>query len=167
MANYVATPMMSFGESVKTCFKKYVNFKGRARRSEYWWFALLNYILSIAIYGLTMWKMGVKATLEGQVGEAFLDAEKMKALEEQAASCDSIFFPCAAILGILMLIMLLPSLAVLTRRLHDKGKSGWMIWLMIIPIVNFVMGIVIFIWTILDGSQEPNKYGPSPKYVEE
>ena len=39
-----ALPMMSFVESVTTCFKKYVTFKGRARRSEYWWFAILNYI---------------------------------------------------------------------------------------------------------------------------
>ena len=38
----IPTPMMSFGESVKTCFQKYVTFKGRARRSEYWWFWLLN-----------------------------------------------------------------------------------------------------------------------------
>ena len=37
----IPTPMMSFGESVKTCFQKYVTFKGRARRSEYWWFCLL------------------------------------------------------------------------------------------------------------------------------
>lgn len=40
----IPTPMMSFGESVKTCFQKYVTFKGRARRSEYWWFWLLNLI---------------------------------------------------------------------------------------------------------------------------
>ena len=43
----IPTPMMSFGESVKTCFQKYVTFKGRARRSEYWWFCLLNFIVSI------------------------------------------------------------------------------------------------------------------------
>lgn len=43
----IPTPMMSFGESVKTCFQKYVTFKGRARRSEYWWFWLLNLIVSI------------------------------------------------------------------------------------------------------------------------
>lgn len=43
----IPTPMMSFGESVKTCFQKYVTFKGRARRSEYWWFCLLNCIVSI------------------------------------------------------------------------------------------------------------------------
>ena len=43
----IPTPMMSFGESVKTCFQKYVTLKGRARRSEYWWFCLLNFIVSI------------------------------------------------------------------------------------------------------------------------
>ena len=40
-------PMMSFGKAVATCLKKYANFKGRARRSEYWWFWLLTYIPSV------------------------------------------------------------------------------------------------------------------------
>lgn len=48
----IPTPMMSFGESVKTCFQKYVTFKGRARRSEYWWFRLLNLIVSIVTFVL-------------------------------------------------------------------------------------------------------------------
>lgn len=48
----IPTPMMSFGESVKTCFQKYVTFKGRARRSEYWWFCLLNLIVSIVTFVL-------------------------------------------------------------------------------------------------------------------
>lgn len=42
----IPTPMMSFGASVKTCFQKYVTFKGRARRSEYWWFCLLYFFVS-------------------------------------------------------------------------------------------------------------------------
>lgn len=167
MGNFVATPQMSFGESVKTCFKKYVDFSGRARRSEYWWFALLNYILYIAMYALTSWKLGVKAAVEAQAYEAVFDDTKMKELMAQAESCDAIFFPCAIILGILLLALLLPSLAALTRRIHDKGKSGWLVFLLIIPFVNFVMGIVFFIWTILDGDKEPNKYGPSPKYIEQ
>lgn len=52
----IPTPMMSFGESVKTCFQKYVTFKGRARRSEYWWFCLLNLIVSIVTsYSTIRW----------------------------------------------------------------------------------------------------------------
>lgn len=51
----IPTPMMSFGESVKTCFQKYVTFKGRARRSEYWWFCLLNFIVSIVTLVLDRW----------------------------------------------------------------------------------------------------------------
>lgn len=41
-----------------------------------------------------------------------------------------------------------------------------MIWLLIIPVVNFVMAIVIFIWSIMDSKPEDNKYGPSPKFVD-
>lgn len=36
---------MTFGQSIKTCFSKYVTFSGRASRSEYWWFALLSFIV--------------------------------------------------------------------------------------------------------------------------
>ena len=67
MANVIATPMMSFGEAIKTCFKKYATFSGRARRSEYWWFALFTHILSsIPLYALITWKVGVKSDLEAQ-----------------------------------------------------------------------------------------------------
>ena len=38
---------MTFGQSIKTCFSKYVTFSGRATRSEYWWFALLCFIVGI------------------------------------------------------------------------------------------------------------------------
>lgn len=161
-----ALPMMSFIQSITTCFKKYVTFKGRARRSEYWWFAILNYIPSIAISYLFSWKLEQRSELESQISGALFDQEKQDAILAQASAVDSTFTTWACILGIIMLLLLLPSLAALTRRLHDTGRSGWMIWLLIIPVVNFVMAIVIFIWTILDSKPEDNKYGPSPKYVD-
>ena len=46
MEKVIQTPSMSFGEALKTCFKKYANFSGRARRSEFWWFSVLGWILS-------------------------------------------------------------------------------------------------------------------------
>ena len=47
---------MSFTESVKTCFNKYVTFKGRATRSEYWWFTLGAYVL-IALVSLLIFAL--------------------------------------------------------------------------------------------------------------
>ena len=58
------------------------------------------------------------------------------------------------------LAILLPTLAVLVRRLHDIGMSGW--WILI-GLVPFVGGIAVFVFTVLPGNQGPNKYGDDPK----
>lgn len=103
----ISTPMMSFGESVKTCFQKYVTFKGRARRSEYWWFWLLNLIVSIVTLVL-----------------------------DYKLDMINIEFGIGALSGLYTLIVFLPSLAVSVRRLHDTGHSGWLYLLIIIPILG-------------------------------
>ena len=60
-----ARPMMGFGEAIKTCFRKYVDFKGRARRPEYWWWTLFNVLLSIPL-------ALVDVAIEGAGGPAVL-----------------------------------------------------------------------------------------------
>ena len=62
-----ALPMMSFSQSVATCFKKYVCFKGRARRSEYWWFWILPYVVSAGCSYLFKWKLDQRSELESQI----------------------------------------------------------------------------------------------------
>lgn len=68
------------------------------------------------------------------------------------------------LLGIVMiiyvLIVFIPSLAVTVRRLHDTGKSGWYILLNLIP---YVGGLIIFIFTVMDSEPGENKWGPNPK----
>ena len=63
--------------------------------------------------------------------------------------------------GLIGLALLLPTLAVTVRRLHDTGRSGWWALLNIIPFVN----LVVFVFTILDSQPTSNKWGPSPKDV--
>ncbi|MCM3702821.1 DUF805 domain-containing protein [Paenibacillus macerans] len=107
--------------------KNYVGFQGRARRKEFWMFALFNYI---AVFVLVL----VGSFIHSSVG---------------------------MILGyIYMLAVLLPSLAVGVRRLHDIGKSGWMILLGLIP---FVGPIIILVFNCLDSEPGDNQYGPNPK----
>lgn len=62
--------------------------------------------------------------------------------------------------GIYGLAVLIPSLAVSVRRLHDVGKSGWMILICLIPLVG---AIWLFVLTVLDSDPGANKYGPNPK----
>lgn len=119
-----ATSSISPIEAIVTCFQKYTTFEGRARRSEYWWFALLDFIIGL-IVGLMQ-----------QGGMAILG-------------------------GLINLALVLPSLAVAVRRLHDIGKSGWNILWQLVPIVNIVL---IFVWYIRDSDQGTNAYGVSPKY---
>lgn len=157
-------PSMSFGESVKTCFSKYANFNGRARRSEFWWFYLLNVILGACTTAVLQWKMSVRAAVEAQLGEALFDQEKMDALMAQAKACDDKFFPIMCVIGVLTLILLLPTLAAWARRLHDVGKSGWLI---LCIFACGVGGLIPLILAIPDGKPGENQYGPSPKYIPE
>ena len=140
----IPTPMMSFGESVKTCFQKYVTFKGRARRSEYWWFCLLNFIVSIVTLVLD-YQMD---TINIEVGLGALSG----------------LYTLIVMNEIGTLIVFLPGLAVSVRRLHDTGHSGWLYLLIIIPILGSLFLLYFF---VSDSAPEENRYGKSPKYAQE
>lgn len=58
--------------------------------------------------------------------------------------------------------IIIPSLAVGVRRLHDIGRSGWWLLLNLIPVVGT---IILIIWFCKDSAPDGNQYGPSPKYV--
>ena len=118
---------MSFAEAVKSVFSQYVNFQGRSRRSEYWYFCLFSFIVSTILSVL------------GQV------------------TGNNIFNTIAGIFGI---AILLPSLGVAVRRLHDIGKSGWFVLINLIPVIG---SIILIIWYVKDSEPGDNKYGPNPK----
>lgn len=119
---------MTFGESIRTCFKKYADFSGRASLSEYWWFYLLSFILG-CVFGFP--------TLLGNSGFSF----------------GMIF---SSIIG---LAIFLPSLAVMVRRLHDTGKSGWWILISLIPFVGW---IILIIFLLKPSEPYENRYGIPP-----
>ncbi len=113
--------------------RKYAVFSGRARRKEYWCFALF-YLVLYLISGVidlvlgSIWRPG-----EAEIGVL------------------------ALLLGI---ALFLPSLAVAVRRLHDTDRSGWWVLIAFIPIVGV---IVLLVFLILDGTRGENRYGPDPK----
>ncbi len=61
------------------------------------------------------------------------------------------------------LLMLLPALAVSSRRMHDIGKSGWMILLNFIPLIGQIW---FFVLAVTDSNPGTNKYGPNPKAIQ-
>lgn len=112
MQNLKVLPQVSFGEAVKTCFSKYVTFTGRARRSEYWYFALFYFIIYIIA--------------------CIIDTVISLSSDE----------PTLIFKSLVCLAFILPSLAVFFRRLHDIGKSGWWWLLGLIPIIGTIILIV-------------------------
>jgi len=129
---------MSFGAAVQSFFANYVNFKGRARRSEYWFITLFLVITNL---GATI--------VDGAVFASDLD--------------DFLLAGGWGPVGILWtLAVFLPSLAVLVRRLHDTDKSASWILILLVPFAGF---IVVFIFTVLDSTPGENRFGSSPKAV--
>lgn len=133
---------MSFVTAVKTCVRRYADFTGRARRSEYWWFylAYVLVVLVIAIAG------GIVAAVVGSVNET-------------AGSAVGLLV--TILYFIVALALILPTLAVGARRLHDTGRSGWWLLLALVPLG----GIVLLVFWVLDSSPGTNRFGPSPKDV--
>lgn len=116
----------------KVVFENYANFKGRARRSEYWYYTLATIIISILLAIVDFF-------LSGIIGTA----------------------PETGILrGIYSLLVFIPGLAVMVRRLHDVGKSGWFFLVVFIPLAGAIWLLVVL---ATEGNQGPNQYGPDPK----
>lgn len=118
--------------------KKYAVFSGRARRAEYWYFVLFNAVVSI-ILSILGKAIGVFNMTIGTVGNEI--------------NILSIIYSLA---------VLVPGLAVAVRRLHDVGKSGWMVLINLIPLIGQIWILVLM---IKDSTPGENEYGSNPKNI--
>ncbi|GAB5401344.1 MAG: DUF805 domain-containing protein [Aureisphaera sp.] len=123
----------------KVFIKNYANFEGRARRSEYWYYVLVNILIMIIPIVLMFTGIG---TYDGD---------------------SPLYYIGLALVVLFGLASFIPSIAVAVRRLHDTGKSGWWYLIGIIPVVSYIGGIVLFVFYCIDGDKGPNQYGPDPK----
>lgn len=133
----------------KTCLQNYVNFKGRARRREYWMFLLVNFIVYM-LFSMTIYLLSKElgTMTEDLLGDGM---DMMTAY---------IYLGVSAVLLLYSLAMVIPGFAVLFRRLHDIGKSGAWILIGLVPIAGFII-LIVFLAT--DSQAGENKYGPNPK----
>ena len=122
--------VVSFPDAIRSAFSQYATFRGRARRSEYWWFSLFLLLVGI-----------VASVLDSALGVDFEGSGGPVSL-------------------LVNLAVLLPSLAVAVRRLHDIDRTGWWLLLALIPIVGW---IVLLVFALQNGTPGPNRFGPSPK----
>lgn len=132
---------------VNAITRNYANFSGRARRREYWMFTLINTVililLQIPLLGVTA---ALGATSETGAPPALGGATLVFAL----------------LLLLYVLAVLVPSIAVTVRRLHDSGKTGWLYLLNLIPLGS----LVVLVFCVMDSEPGTNKWGPNPKGAE-
>ena len=125
------------GDAVKRFFKKYATFSGRASRSEYWWWMLVNFAV---ITVLSTWTgIAAAGSVDTVTGEL----------------TGSGFMVPYALIMIWSLATLVPSLALMVRRLHDGGFSGWLILLGLIP---FLGGIAILVFSLMPSKPEGARF---------
>lgn len=119
--------------------KKYVDFNGRARRKEYWYFTLFNVIFIL-----------ICSAIDNHFGWMYSHTSDLYAYN----------------LGFLTiayyLATILPALAVSVRRLHDTDRTGWWILIGLIPLIGTIVLIIFF---VIDSKPGTNKYGPNPKGI--
>ena len=132
--------------------KRYAEFSGRSRRMEYWMFALFTIIIYVVLGALM---------LAGGFDFQAITNETMP--EEPGA----VFWLGAGLLGLFVLGIVVPSIAVNVRRLHDRDMSGWwylgFIVLSNIPLLGILVVIGYLVLMFLPGTSGPNRFGEDPK----
>lgn len=119
--------------------KRYADFSGRSRRKEYWMFCLFYSLALLA----TVLVIGMGAAISAPA--------------ERPGPLGYLGF---ALMMLVILALLVPSLAVQVRRFHDMDKSGWFVLLNCIP---YVGGFIVLIMMMLDGTLGPNRFGDAVK----
>ena len=113
--------------------KNYATFSGRARRKEYWMFFLISALISIVL-----------------------------TLLDILLGTYSVEYEAGLFSGLYSLLILIPSIAVVVRRLHDTDRSGWWILISLIPLIGV---IVLFVFICLDSQPGTNRFGANPNEV--
>ncbi|MFK4298540.1 uncharacterized membrane protein YhaH (DUF805 family) [Arthrobacter sp. GAS37] len=135
-APYYGAPI---GEAARRFFKKYATFTGRASRSEYWWWALISGVVIIVL--------NIIMSVAGSAGATVSDSGSM------------VPGP-GMIVGVVLLVIwglavVVPSVALVVRRLHDANFSGWMI---LIGLVPFLGSLALLIFMFLPGKPEGQRF---------
>ncbi|MGI9196981.1 MAG: DUF805 domain-containing protein [Candidatus Nanopelagicales bacterium] len=143
---------MSFGQSIKHVFSNYATFQGRASRSEFWWWYLFTGIVSFILFVPAIpWYTNWVNAMSSQMGDASMVMPAPTGL---------------ATLGLVLtvvwtLAILLPTIAVAARRLHDTDRSGW--WLLLWFLSCCAIGpIILLIFWIMPSTPGPNRFGEGP-----
>ncbi|MCQ2288677.1 MAG: DUF805 domain-containing protein [Muribaculaceae bacterium] len=140
-------PAVGFVQALKICFSKYVDFSGRARRSEYWWFVLWAIIIGVCTCGF-----GFLVTILPMY------AAMTRRLHDTGRSG-------WWVVGYIVIAIPNSILSAMANPVINSDASmGISVLSMILGIIFFVYCLAVFVFTLQDSQKEANKYGPSPKY---
>ena len=140
---------MTFGQSVKHVFGNYATFQGRASRSEFWWWYLFTSIVSFIVFiPVIPWYTEL---LNASVSET-VALPALTGLATFGLILSTIW----------SLAILIPTIAVAIRRLHDTGRSGWWLLLWFLSCCFGIGAIILIIFWVLPGTPGPNRFGEGP-----
>lgn len=138
---------MSFMDAIKTCFSKYFDFSGRARRSEFWWFVLFFFVAGLIPF------VGLIVTLAGLIPYFAVAVRRLHDTDRSGWWLLASGIP-ALIGGVIVFVGFgdgsNPNNALLA--------IGGLVYL-----ASVVLGIMMIVWLATDTMPGPNRYGPSPK----
>ena len=139
-------PSSILNSLIKPIYPDYFNIKDRTRRDEYWTFTFATTVIFILLFIPI---------------DIFVLNNNSKIENGESISLPVYIVILIIIISILSFALIVPSVSITVRRLHDSGRTGkWaFLYLLIIP------GIVPLIFSLFDSDKESNKYGRSPKYV--
>ncbi len=135
---------MEFPEAIRLALRERLfDYRGRSRRSEYWWFWALYLIVWTATYFIFIGAVLILAQDGGDPGVAGIIVLILYLL------CN--------------LVLMVPGIAVTVRRLHDLDRTGWWVLTVFIPFLGLFFGIMLLIWFVSEGTEGPNRFGMDPK----
>ena len=137
--------------------RKYAEFSGRARRSEYWFFALFNILISIGLGIIDVAIIGPVGNLTMPMGSGM---GGMGGMGGTSGMGTPPMMGISLLTSLYNLAVLVPSIAVAVRRMHDTGRSGWWVLIVFVPIIG---GIIFLIFALQDSEPSSNQYGANPK----
>lgn len=137
---------LTLTEAGKRLRRKLFKFSGRSSRSEFWLSYVYLYIIFMVLYLACLISLGTIGLLSAVTQDPFLFYGSA--------------MPAIFVVGVLVIIIvfIIISLAMTSRRLHDIGRSAWWLLLMFLPVIG---PLILFFWSIYT-SDSDNKYGPQP-----
>lgn len=172
MSQLKELPQVSFSEAAQNLFKKIFQFKGRIRRSEYWW-GFLTFLIAVFVLSLI--------PIIGQIAVLFLSIAGVSMLFRRLHDTgrSGWWWGAQTCIGLIAAVLFFSAIdfhaytaaaasgeiSKMMRVLSDGMSGGTGILALLLYLANTGLSIAIFVFTLFDSQPEPNKYGESPKYV--